>query len=498
MSLKARLATALALLLLALGVTTVVAGRNASQLYFQEVNQTLNASIAMYVVDRLPLFADSGVVDTDVFLRLADQAMTVNPSVEVYLLDPQGSVLATALEADTVLRKQVSLAPINAFLNGDRLPVLGDDPRDPESAAVFSVHPVDDLQRSRRLGYLYVVLGGQKYQSLLQMFSGSYVMRLASIVMVGALVIGALLGTWLFGRATRPLLSLQRTVRAFGENGFRDGDSPRLAASGVTEIDDLAKNFETMRGQLLAQFEQLNQNDRLRRELLANVSHDLRTPLAAMQGYVETLLLKDDSLSPSQRQQYLGIAHSHTQQLSRLIAELFELAKLDSGTLQPTLEPFSLTELVQDVVQEFQLTAEAQGISLLLHSDDADVWVRGDIGLIQRVCENLVSNALQHTPEGGEVRFNVQPDGERVHVTLSDTGCGIPEEELPWIFDRYYRVGGQPKQAEVAPGKRGTGLGLAIVKKILQLHDSDISVESQLELGTTFRFDLNASLSQGA
>ncbi|MGI9327071.1 MAG: sensor histidine kinase [Pseudomonadales bacterium] len=501
MSLNRRLTLALIGILMAVGALLVISSRYAAQTYFQEVNQHLNRSIAMYVVDRLALFADSGEVDTEVFLALADQAMTVNPSVEVYLLDPQGVILANALAAETVLLSQVSLAPIQAFLQAERLPIVGDDPRDPESPQVFSVHPIDDAQRNRRLGYLYVVLGGQQYQSLLEMFSGSYVMRLASVVMLGALLIGALLGTWLFGRATRPLLALQSTVRAFGDKGFRDAEALALAPSRVKEIDELAENFETMRGQLLAQFEQLDQNDRLRRELLANVSHDLRTPLAAMQGYVETLLLKDERLTPEQRRQYLGIAHNHTQQLSRLIAELFELAKLDSGTLQPTLEPFSLTELVADVVQEFQLAAEKGGIALRIGRVDSDVWVLGDIGLIQRVCENLVTNALRHTPEGGEVRFNIQPDGERVHVSLSDTGCGIPAEELPWIFDRYYRVGVKPRLPDAAGDSemaRGSGLGLAIVKKILQLHDSDISVESQLEAGTTFRFDLHTELSPAA
>lgn len=501
MSLKRRLTLALLGILLAVGALLVLTSRYAAHTYFQEINQNLNRSIAMYVVDRLPLFAETGAVDTDVFLALADQAMTVNPSVEVYLLDASGTILTYALEPDTVLLSQVAMAPVQRFLAGERLPIVGDNPRDPDSQQVFSVHPIDDATQSRRLGYLYVVLGGQKYQSLLDMFSTSYVMRLTSSVIIGALLIGALLGTWLFSRVTRPVLALQKTVRGFGESGFRDTQPIEQQSSGVKEIDDLTQDVETMRGQLEAQFVQLDQNDRLRRELIANVSHDLRTPLAAMQGYVETLLLKDGQLSAEERQQYLGIAHNHTRQLSRLVTELFDLAKLDSGTLQPKVDPFSLTELLQDVVQEFQLASSENAVELSLEALESDVWVRGDIGLIQRVCENLVTNALRHTPAGGRVAFKVQPDGERVHVSLSDTGCGIPAEELPWIFDRYYRVSAIPpiqRAAGPATIVRGSGLGLAIVKKILQLHNSDISVESQLEAGTTFSFDLDTELSKAA
>ncbi|MFK7914425.1 MAG: sensor histidine kinase, partial [Pseudomonadales bacterium] len=353
---------------------------------------------------------------------------------------------------------------------------------------------------------LYVVLGGKKYQSVMDMFSGSYVMRLTSIVILGALIAGAILGGWLFGRVTRPLRQLRQRVHGYGEQGVQSVASQPVTASGIPEIDDLGGAFETMRQQLAEQFAQLDQNDRLRRELIANVSHDLRTPLAAMQGYVETLMLKDAEFNADERSRYLAIAHNHTQQLSRLVTELFDLAKMDSGAVQPALDAFSLTELLQDVVQEFQLLAREQQVSLELAGVTSDLWVRGDIGLIQRVCENLVSNALRHTPVGGAVRFGVEMLANRVEVTLTDTGCGIPAEDLPWIFDRYYRVSSvAPERSGLSDTElsntqegqgivRGTGLGLAIVKKILELHDSAIQVESAVDRGTTFRFNLEGAL----
>lgn len=501
MSLNRRLLLCLLGILLTIGLLLVFAARYAAQSYFQEINQNLNRSISMYVVDRMALFAGPGKVDMPSFRTFADQAMTVNPSVEVYLLDAQGQILAHALPPETQVSERVAMAPIAQFLGGARLPVVGDDPRDPGSSQVFSVHPIDDPSGAARYGYLYVVLGGQKYQSLLAMFSSSYVMRLTSIVIVGALLAGALLGGWLFGRVTKPLRRLRQRVVGYGEQGLHQHSPPEQAASGIPEIDDLADAFETMQGQLTEQFQQLDQNDRLRRELIANVSHDLRTPLAAMQGYVETLLVKDDVFDAAQRKHHLEVAHNHTRQLSRLVTELFDLAKMDSGTVQPEVDAFSLTELLQDVVQEFQLQAKQQQVELTLAGITDDVWVRGDIGLIQRVCENLVSNALRHTPAGGAVRFSVNLVDERIEVALTDTGCGIPAEELPWIFDRYYRASSlapEPAQAHATPAARGTGLGLAIVKKILELHDSAISVESQVNQGTTFRFRLESGFVHAA
>ena len=144
MSLKRRLTLALLGVLLTVGLLLVLTSRYAAQTYFQEVNQNLNRSIAMYVVNRLTLFADTGAVDTAGFRQLADQAMTVNPSVEVYLLHSYGVVLASALEPGSVQATQVSLAPIERFLRGERLPIVGDNPRDPQDQQVFSVHPIDD------------------------------------------------------------------------------------------------------------------------------------------------------------------------------------------------------------------------------------------------------------------------------------------------------------------------------------------------------------------
>ena len=204
-----------------------------------------------------------------------------------------------------------------------------------------------------------------------------------------------------------------------------------------------------------------------------------------MQGYLETLVVKGDSLTEAERRRYLQVACRHTVRLGTLIGDLFELSKLDAASVTPNLETFSLPELVQDIAQEFQLESEAKDIKLAIDLDTETAFTVGDIGLIQRVLENLVRNAIRFTPNGGEVTISISERPRSVAVSVSDTGPGISDEDIPRIFDRFYRSG----QGEEARSE-SSGLGLAIVKRILDLHDSRITVVSKLDVGTRFEFEL--------
>jgi signal transduction histidine kinase len=204
-----------------------------------------------------------------------------------------------------------------------------------------------------------------------------------------------------------------------------------------------------------------------------------------MQGYIETLLIKGDELSPEDRRQYLEVARSHARRLGTLIEDLFELAKLDSSSMNPAFEHFPLLELVQDVLQEFELEASKKHIELHIEPPQQAVTAYADIGLIQRVLENLISNALKYTPAHGSITIAVSDKSERIGVTVADTGSGIPAADLDRVFDRFYRA----EQGEESLAK-SSGLGLAITKRILELHGSQIRVTSELRQGTSFEFDL--------
>jgi signal transduction histidine kinase len=251
------------------------------------------------------------------------------------------------------------------------------------------------------------------------------------------------------------------------------------------EIDKLGLAVQELSERMAEQLEQLAHIDEKRRELLANVSHDLRTPLASMQGYLETLLLKQGTIPAEEERRYLEVAAKHSERLGKLVRDLFQLTKLEAHEVQPQFEVFSLSELAQDILQKFELRAGHRGIRLEGRLPDQQVEVRADIGMIEGVLENLLENALRHTPAGGLVTVGVANTPGRAVVRVTDTGSGIPRDQLPSVFDRYYRV----DRGEMSDIGR-TGLGLAIVRHIMDLHQGTITVDSEVGKGTVFSFDL--------
>jgi signal transduction histidine kinase len=416
------------------------------------------------------------------------QSMVLNPEIEIYILDPNGVILDYSAAPGKVKRARVSLGPIRRFLSGVHpFPIGGDDPRDPARQKVFSAAaiPEDARVKDRLQGYIYIILGGEEAEGVAQTLRRSYILRLAVAMTIGTLLFALITGFYLFATLTRRLRRLAGTVENFqpasAESGASSGE--QTPSPPQDEIDRLGAAFARLSERIEAQVRALQQADTQRREMVSNVSHDLRTPLAALQGYLETLSMKEGQLTPEEQRHYLAVATRHSERLAKLVAELFELAKLESREVQVRAEPFSLGELAQDVSQKFQLAAQNKKLRLET-SLPADLpFVLADIGLVERVLENLIENALRYTPEGGLVTLALGSENQRIRVEVRDTGRGIRQEDLPHIFERYYRVENQPE----APGC--AGLGLAITRRILELHDTTIHVSSS-PAGTTFAFAL--------
>jgi len=221
-----------------------------------------------------------------------------------------------------------------------------------------------------------------------------------------------------------------------------------------------------------------------RRELLSNVSHDLRTPLAAMQGYIELLLMRHGSLEPAEERNYLQTAARQSEKLGRLVNDLFDLTRLEADQLALQPEDFELAELAQDVVQKFAHDARMRGVRLELGGMGSLQWVHADLALVARVLESLVDNALRHTPAEGSVTIDLGTGAGRTTVSVRDTGTGIDAADLPGLFDRYDR-GSRVQGVGASPG-----LGLAIARRIVLLHGGELGVRSTLGSGTVVSFDL--------
>jgi signal transduction histidine kinase len=321
--------------------------------------------------------------------------------------------------------------------------------------------------------------------------------------LVAAAIAFALLASLLvFNLLTRRLRVLADEMESFRASQFTQARRIEWASPDGDEIDRLAHSFGELSDHIARQISQLEGLDAQRRELLANVSHDLRTPLTLMQGYLETMLLRRGEMTPAEERSCLEVAARHAERLGRLVADLFELSKLDGQAGRVQGEAFSVTELAQDIAQKFQQAAGARGILVQLGIDAAAPSVMGDIGLVERALENLVENALRHTPAGGQVAIEVESGFPRVQVRVRDTGCGIADAHLAHVFDRYFQA---PRIEQAQAGARAplpeashhpvdhhAGLGLAITRRIVALHGGAIQVRSTVGVGTVFSFDLPA------
>ncbi|MEZ0470181.1 sensor histidine kinase [Luteimonas salinilitoris] len=480
-SLYARAALTFAAILLVLGALLSWFGYGAAKRHQHQILQQVNLALAGHIAAQPPLFdsGDAGHARTD---ALFSHLMAVNPNIEVYLLDADGAVLRASPEIGTPERDRIDLTPVRRLLAGAPLPVLGDNPRHDRGREIFSAAPIRDAGGTIT-GYVYIVLLNDMYRDMVGAAWRDYVLRSAAWIAAFAVLVALAAGLTAFALITRRLRRVTREVEAFagtpGEGAMPVAD-PK---AGGDEIDRLSIAFAAMRARLQTQMHELQRQDELRRELVANVSHDLRTPLTSMQGYLETLVRMDPALSREEQRQYLDIAVRQSHKVSRLAQQLFELARLECEETLPQPELFSIGELVQDIAQKYALTAQEKALQLHTHVETGSLLVRADIGMIERVVSNLMDNAIRHTPEHGEIRLEAGARAQGVEICVSDTGQGIPAEHLPGLLVR----GSPLRQMAI---QRGGGLGLLIANRILDLHGSRIQAASDAGQGTRVSFVL--------
>jgi signal transduction histidine kinase len=286
----------------------------------------------------------------------------------------------------------------------------------------------------------------------------------------------------------RPLASRIERVRA-GTARIAGGQlGTEVRVEGHDEVAGLADDFNRMARALKKAAEREREMEKARRDLIAAVSHDLRTPLAATRALIEALT-DGIAADPQTEGRYLSSASRELAHLSRLVDDLFELARIDAGVLQLTLEEASLHDLISDTISSFQPQADQRGVRLVGEvARDVDP-VLANPSRLQRVLHNLVSNALRHTPADGTVALRATPEGEEVRVEVADTGEGITAEDLPRVFERSFR-GEQSRTRSKKDGSPGAGLGLAIARGLIEAHGGTMDVESELGRGSRFRFTL--------
>lgn len=481
-----RIAVVFLLVLIGIAGSYILLTAYYAERYVEETTQRLHAQVAQHLIDeKFPNqkpFLPDGSVNEALFGDIMHDMMAVNRRIEVYLLDTEGTVRhSVVLDPNRMARGeiQVQLEPIEDFLAAETPPYIkGSDPRDSTKQTIFSVAP---FEVGGQKGYIYITLTSQAYADVAQGLLGNYAIRTGAIALGLTFLFAIIIGLFILWYLTRHVRTIVR-----GAERLEAGElEARINLPAQGELTTIAHSFNRMADRLLANIEELKNTEKLRRELIANVSHDLRTPLTVIHGYVETIQMKGDNLSESDKERYIHTIIQNTEKLKKLVAELFELSKLEANQIQPQLSPIKVETLLADTYAQYQLVAQEKQLSLELEqATDSLPEVVVDVALLERVLQNLIDNAFKFTPQGGTVSLKAESQAEGVLITVADTGVGIPEEELPHIFDRF------ATRNRIKRNQEGSGLGLAIAQKILDLHQSHLKVMSQVNQGTAFSFIL--------
>ena len=362
-----------------------------------------------------------------------------------------------------------AMRPRTPFGNPRRGPVMAPIEHNDEVVAVVWVPPLTGLQRVASEIGIPLAIG-------------------AVLLLVGGTVVATLV---IFRPAQARLSAVEDAARRFG-----DGDlSARAPEMGGDEVAAVATAFNRMAADLAARQAQLVEADRARRQLLADVSHELMTPLTAIRGYAETLGLPQFVPASREGQRAVKVIHEEGERIERLVKDLLDLARFEAGGISLVLENVAVDEIFERVSDRHAQAAQDKGVAIVIEPHEDDIRLAGDPHRLEQALQNLASNALRHTPPGGAIRLGASRDNGKVKLTVADNGAGIPAQHLPHVFDRFYKADQSRSQSGrriPGGGGAGSGLGLSIVKAIVDRHGGSVSVRSDQGLGTVFTILLPA------
>ena len=455
---------------------------------FLAVVLALQGAALVYLISRMEVGPGATPPEVTRFVaRDLGEALTADPGFDIhtYLREEYGGrvplvaimkdgrTLSTdgTLPPDSVVRDMRARLTTNPGSFGRGRAMRG---RNPPAAPRFG-------QLARRFGPAGVIfVGGAPAGVVLAMPRSAFRQLAPTLAAVGiALVAAATTAAALliFGPVRTRLRSLEEAARKVGAGDM----NARASEDGGDEVAALAHTFNQMTRDLHERAEQLQASDRTRRLLLADVSHELMTPLTAMRGYLETLSLHAESLDPHTRERYLTIIQDETRRVEHIVGDLLDLARLESGGDSIDLQDVPVEDLFGRVLARHGRAAEERGVQLTADIAPGAEIVAGDPMRLEQALQNLAANALRHTPRGGHVALQATLVHSAIVMTVTDTGAGIAPEHLSHVFDRFYKV----DPSRTGP-TNGSGLGLSIVKAIVERHGGTVAVSSGPGTGPVF------------
>lgn len=448
--------------------------------FYQASTQLLNKDVAAHIAKFSSPFNKNGI-DKRKADSVFQNAMVLSPSAEVYFLDTSGNVIAFHAPKDSIRLWNISLNNIKEYIHsGGQKYIKGPDPKDPANPKIFSASAVN--YNRRKLGYIYVIFGSKEYRNVSQMLFSSHVSSLAIEAFSIIVLISIIISFVYLNSIQKSFKRMTGVLKRFEEGDFK----ARFKIKEQHELAPFTEAFNKMADLLVYNVDRLTGLENTRKDFIAHISHDLRTPLSIARGYAETLLIKkqEGALKPEELDNYMQMILNKIFQVEHMVTMLFELTKIESSEFKLTIEPFVLSEIVQEIVNTFHLSAKEKQIDLKCTQCQYHVWINADISMMERVVQNLIENAIKNTPENGIVKVALQVESTNLVFTVENTGNSLSNELMAWINNP------KEKQVENAIKPAKSGLGLIIIKKILDLHGSRLSAHVTKSSTNIFSFSL--------
>jgi signal transduction histidine kinase len=446
--------------------------------YYQASTQLLNKDVAAHIAKFTSPF-DQGVLNKQKADSVFYQAMVISPSVEVYFLDTTGRVIYFHGAPNEVRQPVISLESIREYLNGNgQMYIKGPDPRDPSDPKIFSAAAVQG--KSGTIGYIYVILGSTEYRSVTHLIfkshAGGLLIEIFLFILLATLVLTMLYVNRLERNFRKLILVLKK---------FESGDlTARFQENEKNELTPVTDAFNKMSGMLVENIEKLKRAEVERKDFTTNISHDLRTPLAIARGYAETvsLNLENNTAGQPENAGYTKLIISNIQTVEHMVQQLLDLSKMESAAMNLQIQPFVFSEIVQELVHSLSLTAHEKKIAIRCVDCENTSWIHADIHMMERVVQNLLTNALKFTPENGQILIQLKNLQNQLVFEISNQGSPMPENLFNWLNDH------QSDASNTRPYNHG--LGLVIVKTILQLHHFPIEAGFKEGIGNSIAFQM--------
>ncbi len=457
--------------------------------YYSEVMAARASNFAERILAQEPDFWEIYQRVPGLFSQRLQSLITYEPNTGLYVIDSDGRVLASAGEArnfwagnyrvDLSALRKAAARPANNV-------VIGSDPDNPNQNGVIAARPI--LFKGEPRAWLYVVARSADSSPELPQLMRNYAVRGAITIALITLATGLLVTVGVITLVARPLSELTLAAEKPRSEAPGTAQDPLPFVERNDEIGRMARAFDSLLQKLRRQAQDLVNTDERRRSMIAHVSHDLRTPLTALMGQLETISMKYEQLTPSERERFIQGSMQNAQQLRRLTESLADLAKFESPDLKANREPLAIGDLIEDMIMRYSGRQTLQGRSLKTNYPSGLPWVYADISLLERVLSNLIDNALRVIPENGEVIVSAAEIREQqrrfIRLSVTDNGPGISESDKAQLFEPFF-------QTSQHRARRGfAGLGLAIVKRIADLHQAPIGIETRLGSGTSIWLDL--------